>query len=91
MKMTEADFAELRDLMEPLDLEAYRHMYREGKFPRAESVKELDMRYRWDLFWAIPSGDDLRRRLFDYLWDSHIDTALRRIVPPLREKETETA
>ena len=44
-------------------------------------VKDVPMRYRWDLF----SGAGLDRYacdvLYTYLDDAHIDTALRRIVP----------
>lgn len=71
----------LRALIAPLDTEDRRAAYREGRFPRADRVKDLDKRYRWDLFW------DTRGALGVVgerdLLDSHIDTALRRIVPAL--------
>jgi len=73
----------LRSLIAPLDTEQVRQAYRERRFSRADSVKDLDMRYRWDLLWASrfsPSEIYARGGI-----DSHIDTALRRIVAPLEE------
>ena len=63
----------------PLDTPERRARYIAGDFPRAAAVKDLDTRYRWDLFYAarpydlIPEG----------FTDARIDTALRRIVAPL--------
>lgn len=83
MKMAVPDFEALRAAIKPLDTEARRETYRNGEFPRAELVKDLDTRYRWDLFWAVGG---LRKVLPDVVHDykdAHIDTALRRIVPAL--------
>ena len=42
----------------------------------------LDMRYRWDL--ASAAGcTELMCQMYSYLNDSHIDTALKQIVPEL--------
>lgn len=41
-----------------------------------------DIRYRWDLFWAVQKHfktDDHRPSEFSGLSDDHIDTALRKI------------
>ena len=67
--------------IEVLDAPHRRAAYLAGDFPRAELVKDLDKRYRWDLAYAagVHFGD-----LYDEgLNDTHIDTALRMIVPPL--------
>jgi hypothetical protein len=83
MKVTLADYAKLDEAISALDTATVRHAYRQGNFPRAEAVKNLDVRYRWDLLWAAAAQD---RSLYDALdgyQDSHIDTALRAIVPPL--------
>jgi len=40
-------------------------------------VKDIDMRLRWDLFHATKHGT---RELYTYLNDTHIDSALRKIV-----------
>jgi hypothetical protein len=87
MKISPASFDALRAAIEPLDTPEVRELYLTGQFPRADRVKDLDVRYRWDLYWAA-------RRSFDVdlyaegLVDSHIDTALRRIVPNLTEEVT---
>jgi hypothetical protein len=85
MKITDAHFRELEGLIRTLDAEEVRQSYREGNFPRSEMVKDLDKRYRWDLFWAATRSEfKLRDALNAYLNDSHIDTALRAMVKPLK-------
>lgn len=86
MKMARADFLELEDRIVRLDDQPRRARYLTGDFPRAEAVKDLDTRYRWDLFWAATDGG--RRRIWasGTYDDAHVDTALRRIVPPLSTK-----
>ena len=72
--------AALSAAIAPLDTPALRDAYRAGDFPRADAVRDLDKRYRWDLFWSarawslVPDGVN----------DAHIDTALRAIVPTLK-------
>lgn len=88
MKVTENHVAVLSAAIAPLDTSERRAQYRAGKFPRAGAVKDLDKRYRWDLFWAafnVPNMD-VRAILAtgDYN-DAHIDTALRTIVKPINE------
>lgn len=75
MKMTPDHFAELKTAIEPLDTAERRAKYLAGDFPRAERCKDLNMRYRWDLYWLARNPDH-----DSYLNDTHIDTALRRIV-----------
>ena len=82
MRMVDLDFQRLRDAIMPLDTAQRRERYRRGDFPRAERCKDLSMRYRWDLFWEC---SDLAREPFRNLLDSHIDTALRRIVSNLEK------
>ena len=57
--------------------------YATRHFPRADKVKDLDKRFRWDLFYNSTTTV-FRFDLYEYLDDSHIDTALRRIVKPLK-------
>ncbi len=86
MKLTLDQVEAMRERVAPLDTAERRQAYREGRFPRAEAVKDLDMRYRWDLYYAGRVSDVLDRWSGgddDGLKDAHIDTALRRIVPPL--------
>lgn len=91
MKIKPEDLAVLRAKVEPLDTPEMRERYRTGAFPRSESVKNLDLRYRWDLLWAskLKIGDGVGIRgdldLYAYMNGEHIDTALRSIVKPLKE------
>lgn len=79
MKITPDQLATMRGLIEPLDTDARREAYRDGNFPRSWAVKDLNTRYRWDLFYAAK----VPRAMLEGLYDAHIDTALRRIVPPI--------
>jgi hypothetical protein len=83
MKITATDFATLADAITPQDTETVRATYRAGDFPRADRVKDLNKRYRWDLLHAA-GGWRLTTALYKAgASDAHIDTALRRIVPAL--------
>lgn len=82
---------ELRSIISPaieaVDIEAHRVRYRALDIPRAESVKDIDKRYRWDLFWFSVTGD-VRTQYFDGVKrlggnDTHTDSLLRSIVPAL--------
>ena len=45
--------------------------------------KDANVRYRWDLYWAATALGFAFSK--DTYLDAHIDTALRRAVPPLSE------
>lgn len=85
MKVPPATLEAMRDAIAPLDTAEARGCYSRGAFPRAELVKDLDRRYRWDLLHAAMSGSWICAELYDAAGcnDAHIDTALRAIVPPL--------
>lgn len=80
MKVSPEHYAKLVDAICPVDTETRRHAYLSGDFPRAETVKDLDMRFRWDMFY-IANGPAIVRD-GNYTSD-HIDTALRKIVQSL--------
>lgn len=80
MKIPKDQVERVRKSIEPLDREEARENYRQGRFHNSDKVKDLNMRYRWDLYWACSE-----RFEGDFL-DSHIDTALRSIVPILEVK-----
>lgn len=82
MKVTVEHQEVLRTAIGPLDTAERRATYLAGDFPRAELVKDLDVRYRWDLLWASDAMTAIGDAGRDYL-DAHIDTALRSIVPAL--------
>jgi hypothetical protein len=79
MKISANEVSALRDLLSPLDTDAIRDAYREGRFPRSEATKDVNKRYRWDLFYHAQGFNVLTGEYND----SHIDTALRSIVPAL--------
>ncbi|MAK37154.1 MAG: hypothetical protein CMC15_13460 [Flavobacteriaceae bacterium] len=88
MKMTKTHFETLRVLIAGL-LEQHPDTpihYSNGNFARANSVKDLNKRYRWDLFYAATRFEKSFRDELTYLQDSHIDTALRNIVTPIERK-----
>lgn len=65
----------------PLDTPATRERYATGNYPRADRTHNVDKRYRWDLYW---SAYDTTGPFYTVgLNDSHIDTVLRSIVPPI--------
>jgi hypothetical protein len=80
MKIAKQDIARVREAITPLDTMEVREKYLKGDYPRSESTKDVNRRYRWDLYWAC--GE---RFVGDDLLDSHIDTALRKIVPKLED------
>lgn len=80
MKVSSEHVTALRDAIAPLDTDFTRAAYRTGQFPRAELVKDLDMRYRWDLFYAVKGVQIVGAGRY---MDAHIDTALRSIIAPL--------
>lgn len=85
MKMSSEHLEAMRGLISPLDTEANREKYRSGNFSRSELTKDVDRRYRWDLFWASKANRVVHTEDCDYN-DSHINTALKSIVPSLGVK-----
>jgi hypothetical protein len=86
MKMAPADYDALSALIRPFDTAETRAPYIARDIPRADAVQDFDKRYRWDLLWYVRARN---RELVDPIImsglydDAHIDTALRKIVPPL--------
>jgi hypothetical protein len=85
MKITSEVVQAMRQRIAAFDTEDNRNAYREGRFPRADAVKDLNMRYRWDLYHAARGREALivDGRFPEDVTSDHIDTALRRIVRPL--------
>ena len=78
----------MRAAIAPLNNDHWRGVYSRGEFPRSETTRDVDKRYRWDLLTAALGSAWICAELYDRLDcnDRHIDTALRRIVPPLPTK-----
>jgi hypothetical protein len=84
VKVTPEHLAEIRDAVTPLDTEEWRERYRQRAILRADQVKDIDKRYRWDLYYAAARDSEggLPDSTNGYNMN-HIDTALRAVVPPL--------
>ncbi len=78
MKIDRDTFDRLRAAIEPLDTAEVRAAYA----PPAK-VKDKDRAYRWALLWASVDTGAITYAILHGYDDAHIDTALRRIVPPL--------
>ena len=81
----------LRSTVEPLllaaDLNEYRKRYRALDIPRADVVKDINKRYRWDLFRYAVTGV-VREQFFEDVYslganDNHVDSLLKSIIKPL--------
>lgn len=85
MKMTQENFETIKVAIEEFDTDHWRKFYRNRSFPRADMVKDINKRYRWDLFHVAKLSWEFKNNLYELngLNDSHIDTALRKIVSPL--------
>lgn len=85
MKVKPEDLDKIQAIIATLDTPEVRAQYIARDIPRAEHVKDLDKRYRWDLFTAanLSVGYVLTDAVYAYANDTHLDTALRSIVPPL--------
>lgn len=54
-------------------------MYQARDIPRAESVKDINKRFRWDMVYLAKLSPWICDNLYLYLDDTHIDTALRHV------------
>lgn len=72
MKITQADYNEMRDKIKTV--------FNKDKQAEYKKAGLSDMRYRWDCFHA---ANCYKKELYDYLYDEHIDTALRSIISEL--------
>jgi len=87
MRVSKDHLRMIREAISPLDTDGIREAYRNGEFPRAGQVKDLDKRYRWDLYYAaIRRAWSLHDATHGYTM-AHIDTALRAVVDPLYPEE----
>jgi hypothetical protein len=72
-----------RAAIAPLDTPELRAKYISRDIPRVETVKDINIRYRFDLLWrAIDMGKIPYHEVETYA-DMHLSTALGRIVPAL--------
>lgn len=83
MKVSKDKLDRWRVAVASLDTPYLREQYKARKIARADTVKDIDVRYAHDLFWAaVDYGHITYEELRGYN-DAHIATALRNIVPKL--------
>ena len=75
MKIQASHYGHLAAAVTPLDTAERRAAY--------VAAGLSDKRYHWDLTYAAGLTPWICSTLYPYLNDDHIDTALRRIIPPL--------
>lgn len=80
MKITPAHIAHIRSAMAPLASKAIAHM---GTLKADNRVKDLEKRLRWDWLYAAVPSRWVCDNIYPYADDTHLDTALRRIVGEL--------
>lgn len=89
MKMSHATFAALKALIDKkLNGDASLiERYEGGEFPLSERVKDLNTRFQFDLFYNVRQDlpDSAKEELYTMM-DSHIQTALRKIVPTITRR-----
>jgi hypothetical protein len=83
MKVDKDILKRWREAIAPLDTPELRARYIARDIPRAHTVKDIDVRYKFDLLWATVNSGGLTYRDLDGYNDAHILTALGRIVPKL--------
>lgn len=83
MRIDAATRDRLARLIEPLDTAETREAYlrRDPCIPNIGAAVDLTRRYRWDLFYKVKGWKVLPDD--PGMADSHIETVLKRIVPPL--------
>lgn len=84
MKINAEDVQAVESHLLGRDTEERRKRYTMGAFPRSDKVKDLNERYRWDLWWELPR--DVRYAVSDHTPDmtsAHTDTMLRKLIPAL--------
>jgi len=86
MKMAKEDYVELKTILSKrvnlLGKEKIK-AYKEG-LKTDSRVKDLERRFRWDLFWSIPQKErEVIHSKFKNLTDDNIDVALKKIVKEL--------
>jgi hypothetical protein len=83
MKVDKQILERMREAIAPLDTPERRARYIARDIPRAHTVKDIDVRYSHDLLWTAVNSGGITYREIERYNDTHISTALRRIVPKL--------
>lgn len=81
MKISDSDFNYLKNAMMDVKGKVLDHIGFLKKPENKVKIKDFDMRLRWDWFsWAMRGRTNFLNKLYSYLNDDNIDTALKQIV-----------
>ncbi len=90
MKMSTELFATLQKSFNTLSKDSvdnYINAYETGKFPRSELVKDLQCRFCWDIIWSLGwYSDNFDAISKENLFDQHIYTALKKVMPTVTRR-----
>ncbi len=73
----------IESLMNKLNKDTLINSYEKGEFYNSDKVKDLNVRFRWDMYYA--SGVNQLVCQWDYN-DNHIDTVLKKVLPVIERK-----
>lgn len=88
MKMTAQHYQHLKDAIATVlrnNPDAVQR-YESGNFPRSAGTKNLQMRFNNDILRSAVSSSWVCDNLYNYLNDTHINTALRALCPTVRKQ-----
>ena len=86
MQMHQEHFVAVQNAMLLLDTPERRVMYKSGKFPNSHRVVDLNMFYRWDLWFVAMDrilSKQFHNELYAYTDDDLIYEDLKEIIPDL--------
>jgi hypothetical protein len=90
MKIKQEDYQKLENIINTEaercgGMDHIKSLYEHGQFPRADRVKDLQKRFVWDMLFSAKRYNFINE-LYEYMNDSHIETALRKICPKVERK-----
>ena len=88
LKITKYHFHVLHDAIHGLlaDRPDLVGLYESGQFRNSNKVKDLNKRFRWDMLQCSVGSSWVCSNLYGYMNDSHVDSALKKIVPTIERK-----
>ena len=86
MKMTAEHYKFIKEQLQQIpvsDIHEHLKALQQARKDKAQRIKDMDMRIRWDSFYARQLSAFACSHLYSYLNDTHIDTALKQIAREL--------
>jgi hypothetical protein len=90
MKMNQLHFdyikSEIELTLEKHGKELLVTAYEQGRFPRSENTRDLQLRFCFDLLYGAGLCQYMSDKVYPYLNDDHVYTALKKICPTVTRK-----